>query len=193
MNDNDNIKFLLKTSVSIKEKILKNEEIIQNLSKVIESISVAISNNKFIFFCGNGGSAADAQHIAAELTGRFKIERRSLKGVVLGSNLSSMTAIANDYSYNDVFSRELSGMGSEGDVLIAYSTSGNSKNIINAIKTANKIGLTSIIFTGENGGLSKDIASIKICVPSNDTARIQEVHIALSHIMLEIFEKNLKI
>tara|TARA_B110000196_G_scaffold299753_1_gene292610 strand:- start:2880 stop:3455 length:576 start_codon:yes stop_codon:yes gene_type:complete len=190
MNDINTIKTLLKTSISVKEEILQNEKIIKNLSKAIQFISLAIKKNNFIFFCGNGGSAADAQHIAAELTGRFKIERKSLKGIVLGSNLSSMTAIANDYGYDDVFSRELSGMGSKGDVLIAYSTSGNSGNVVKALRIAKKIGITSIIFTGEDGGLCKDIADINICVPSNDTARIQESHIALSHIMLEVFEQT---
>jgi len=190
MNAINNIKILLKTSISVKEEILQNEEIIKNLSTAIQSISLAIKTNNFIFFCGNGGSAADAQHIAAELTGRFKINRKSLKGVVLGSNLSSITAIANDYGYDDVFSRELSAMGSNGDILIAYSTSGNSESVVNALKVAKKIGITSIIFTGENGGLCKDIADINICVPSNDTARIQESHITLSHIMLEVFEKS---
>jgi D-sedoheptulose 7-phosphate isomerase len=190
MNSTDNIKTLLKTSISVKKEILRNEDIIKNLSDVIQSISQAIKKNNFIFFCGNGGSAADAQHIAAELTGKFKIERKSLKGVVLGSNLSSMTAIANDYGYDEVFSRELSGIGSKGDILIVYSTSGNSVSIVNALKVAKKLGIASILFTGESGGLCKDIADINICVPSNDTARIQESHITLSHIILELFEER---
>ena len=125
MSNSDNIKILLKNSISTKEEILQDETIIKNISNVIQSIELALQKNKFIFFCGNGGSAADAQHMAAELTGRFKIERKSLKGVVLGSNFSSITAIANDYGYDDVFSREIYGMGSKGDLLISYSTSGN--------------------------------------------------------------------
>lgn len=188
MDYSDNIKILLKKSISLKKEILKDKNILKKISDVIQLIDLSVKNNHFIYFCGNGGSAADAQHIAAELTGRFKIERESLKGVVLGSNFSSMTAIANDYGYDEVFSRELSGMGSKGDLLIAYSTSGNSQNIVNAIGVAKTIGVKSIIFTGKNGGLCKDIADISICVPSNDTARIQESHIAISHIMLEIFE-----
>lgn len=188
MDYSDSIKILLKKSISLKKEILKDKNILKKISDVIQLIDLSVKNNHFIYFCGNGGSAADAQHIAAELTGRFKIERESLKGVVLGSNFSSMTAIANDYGYDEVFSRELSGMGSKGDLLIAYSTSGNSQNIVNAIGVAKTIGVKSIIFTGKNGGLCKDIADISICVPSNDTARIQESHIAISHIMLEIFE-----
>lgn len=192
MSNSDNIKILLKNSISTKEKILLDETIIKNISNVIQSIELAIQKNKFIFFCGNGGSAADAQHIAAELTGRFKIERKSLKGIVLGSNFSSITAIANDYGYDDVFSREIYGMGSKGDLLISYSTSGNSKNVINAIKAAKEIGIKSIIFTGKDGGSAKELSDISICIPSNNTARIQESHITISHIILEIFEENFK-
>ncbi len=186
----NNIKSILKDSIATKEKILNDEKIIVDLSYVINHIKTAINNNNFIFFCGNGGSAADAQHVAAELTGRFKTERRSLRGVVLGSNLSSITAIANDYDYNQVFSRELSGLASKDDLLIAYSTSGNSQNVVNAIKVAKKIGLKSIIFTGRDGGMAKDIVDVAICVPSENTARIQEAHITLSHIMLDIFEES---
>ena len=186
----NNIKSILKDSITTKEKILNDEKIIADLSYVINHINTTINNNNFIFFCGNGGSAGDAQHVAAELTGRFKKERRSLKGVVLGSNLSSITAIANDYDYNQVFSRELSGLASKDDLLIAYSTSGNSQNVVNAIKTAKKIGLKSIIFTGKDGGMAKDIVDVAICVPSENTARIQEAHITLSHIMLDIFEES---
>ena len=139
----NNIKSILKDSITTKEEILSDEKIIANLLDIINHIKTTINNNNFIFFCGNGGSAADAQHVAAELTGRFKTERRSLKGVVLGSNLSSITAIANDYDYNQVFSRELFGLASKDDLLIAYSTSGNSQNVVNAIKAAKKIGLNS--------------------------------------------------
>ncbi len=186
----NNIKSILKDSITTKEEILSDEKIIANLLDIINHIKTTINNNNFIFFCGNGGSAADAQHVAAELTGRFKTERRSLKGVVLGSNLSSITAIANDYDYNQVFSRELFGLASKDDLLIAYSTSGNSQNVVNAIKAAKKIGLKSILFTGIDGGMAKDIVDIAICVPSNNTARIQEAHITLSHIMLDIFEES---
>jgi D-sedoheptulose 7-phosphate isomerase len=186
----ENIKSLIQSSIDVKKEIINNDETIKALTEVVNSINITVENNNFIFFCGNGGSAADAQHISAELTGRFKAERRPLKSLVLGSNFSSLTAIANDYSYDKIFSRELLGLGSKNDLLIAYSTSGNSKNIVNTINTAKKIGLKSIIFTGKQGGSAKEIADIAICVPSDDTARIQESHITLSHIMLEIFEKS---
>jgi len=187
----EKIKSILESSINTKKSIIENEELLNNIQKAINLCIETIHNNNFIFFCGNGGSAADAQHISAELTGRFKQERKPLKGIVLGSNFSSMTAIANDYGYNDVFSRELTGLASENDLLICYTTSGNSENIIHVLKTAKELGIRSILFTGMSGGLSKDFSHISICIPSEDTARIQESHIALSHTMFEIFEDML--
>ena len=162
MNNIESIRILLEKSISVKKEIIHNKNIVKKIANVIQLIDLVIKNNNCIYFCGNGGSAADAQHIAAEFTGRFKIERKSLKAVMLGANLSSITAISNDYGYDDVFSREIDGLGSKGDLLICYSTSGNSKNVIKAIKMAKEIGMKSVILTGENGGLSKDLADISI-------------------------------
>jgi D-sedoheptulose 7-phosphate isomerase len=186
---NNKIKSILKDSINTKESILKDKEAIISIEKIVEACFKTISNNGYIFFCGNGGSAADAQHLAAELTGKFKTDRKPLKGIVLGSNLSSITAIGNDYSFEDVFSRELEGLGSSNDLLICYSTSGNSKNIISALKSANKLDIMSVLFSGDTGGDAKKYADISICIPSNVTARIQESHITLSHIVFEIFEE----
>ena len=186
---NSKIKSILRDSINTKESILKDKEIMASIENIVDVCFKTISNNGCIFFCGNGGSAADAQHLAAELTGKFKTDRKPLKGIVLGSNLSSITAIGNDYSFEDVFSRELEGLGSSNDLLVCYTTSGNSKNIISALKTANKLDIKSVLFTGNTGGNAIKNADISVCIPSNVTARIQESHITLSHIVFEIFEE----
>lgn len=189
---NIDIKTLLRESISVKEEILADTSLISAIGKSIDLITRTISKDNFLFFCGNGGSAADAQHISAELTGKLKKDRRPLKGIVLGSNFSSITSISNDYGYDHVFSRELKGLYiSKNDILICFSTSGRSKNIIEAIKAANEIGLKSILFSGSRSNEFKSSASIEINVPSNNTPRIQESHITISHIIFQIVEKNL--
>lgn len=144
-----------------------------------------------IFFCGNGGSAADAQHLAAELVGRFMLERAPLSAWALTANTSSLTAIANDYSYDDVFARQLKGLGSPGDVLIGISTSGNSRNILRAIIAAKEMQVTVIGMTGETGGKMAEMCDLCIMVPSSLTPRIQEMHIAVGHLLCEIVEIEL--
>ncbi len=141
-----------------------------------------------VILIGNGGSAADAQHIAAEFTGRFVTERTPLPAIALTTNSSAITAIANDYGYDQVFSRQIRAIGNKGDILIAISTSGNSPNIINAVYSANSQGLTSICLTGKNGGDLKNICGISIVVPSEVTARIQEMHILIGHIFCEYID-----
>ena len=185
------IKSILTDSINTKELILQNEDILNLISSAVELCFKTISQDKCIFFCGNGGRAADAQHLAAELTGKFKTDREPLKGIVLGSNFSSITAIGNDYSFDDIFSRELKGLGREKDLLVCYTTSGNSKNVIKAMNMAKDLNIKSILFTGVDGGDAKKYADIAICVPSKVTARIQESHITLSHIIFEIFEELL--
>jgi D-sedoheptulose 7-phosphate isomerase len=142
-------------------------------------------------FCGNGGSAADAQHLAAEFSGRFYKNRKALPAEALHCNTSYLTAVANDYSYDVIYSRLLDGIGVKGDVLIGLSTSGNSKNILNAIDVAKQIGIASIALTGETGGKMKDSSDILINVPSIDTPRIQESHIMIGHIICELVEEKL--
>ena len=141
--------------------------------------------------CGNGGSAADAQHIAAELSGRFYLDRPPLDAEALHVNSSYLTAVANDYSFDVIYSRMLEAKGKKGDALIAISTSGNSKNIIQAVKKAKELGVITIGFTGEHGGELKNLCDYCIQVPSNDTPRIQECHILFGHILCEIIEGEL--
>jgi len=144
-----------------------------------------------VFIIGNGGSAADAQHIAAELVGRFKLERKGLPAIALTANSSIFTALANDYVYDTIFSRQLEALAGSGDVLIAISTSGNSPNILQAVQTAHSKHITVIGLTGGNGGKLKDLANLIIIVPSNNTPRIQEAHITIGHIFCHLVEEEL--
>jgi len=140
--------------------------------------------------CGNGGSAADAQHIAAELSGRFKKERIPLAGVALTTDTSALSAIGNDYGFEFVFSRQVEALAKEGDVLIGISTSGNSKNVINAINSAKKMGCKIITLSGKSGGAMKDMGDVNIVVPSNDTPRIQEMHIMIGHMICALIDEE---
>ncbi|MCH9853467.1 MAG: D-sedoheptulose 7-phosphate isomerase [Alphaproteobacteria bacterium] len=153
----------------------------QKIDDIALFIKQRITQGSCIFFCGNGGSAADSQHLAAEFIGRYKKERRALPAIALTVDSSALTAIGNDYGFNDIFARQLSGLGKKDDVLIAISTSGNSKNVLEAIKTAKQIGVTSIGLTGSLGGEMAEICDYCIKVPSNETNHIQEMHIAIGH------------
>ncbi len=161
------------------------------LVSAIKIITTSLQANGTIFLCGNGGSAADAQHLAAELQGRFMKERPALSAMALTTNASSMTAIANDYGFEYIFSRQLEGLAQEGDVLLAISTSGNSDNIINAMITAQEGGITTIAFTGRKKNKMQELADLSIAVPSDSTPRIQEMHIALGHTICQIVENQL--
>ncbi len=147
-----------------------------------------LSHKKKILICGNGGSAADAQHIAAEIVGRYKKERRGLPAIALTTDTSALTAIANDYGYKRVFDRQIEALANKGDLLIAISTSGNSKNIINAIKSAKSKGCRVVGLSGGDGGKMDDLCDINIVVPSNDTPRIQEIHILIGHIISQAID-----
>jgi D-sedoheptulose 7-phosphate isomerase len=165
------------------------------LVRVIEEVTRVIANafingNK-VLFCGNGGSAADAQHLAAEFSGRFYTDRDPLPSEALHCNSSYMTAVANDYGYDVVYSRMIKGMGKPGDVLVGLSTSGNSVNIMNAMEAAKKIGMICVVLTGEGGGKLRAMCDYLINVPSNDTPRIQESHIMVGHIICELVESEL--
>ncbi len=144
-----------------------------------------------IIFCGNGGSAAQAQHLAAELVGRYKLERRAMAALSLTVDTSNITAIGNDYGYDDIFRRQLEGLGRKGDVLIGLSTSGNSRNVVLAFELAREMGVTTVALTGEGGGRMKELADICIAVPSKETNHIQEMHIAVGHILCGLVEKSL--
>ncbi len=184
----DTIKNIISESVSVKNKILQDEALLNILNETIEIITAAFKNGNKVLFCGNGGSAADAQHLAAEFSGRFYIDRDALYAEALHCNTSYITAVANDYSYDVIYSRLVKGMGNKGDVLIGLSTSGNSKNIIAAFETAKEKGMVTIGFTGATGGKMKDISDYLLNVPSTVTPRIQESHILLGHIICELVE-----
>ncbi|MEO6190671.1 MAG: D-sedoheptulose 7-phosphate isomerase [Saprospiraceae bacterium] len=178
----------INSSIKVKEELLNN---LYTQDKILEVASSIVSSLKLggrIYFCGNGGSAADAQHLAAELSGRFYMDRQALAAEALHSNTSYLTAVANDYGYDVVYSRIIEGVGKKNDVLIGISTSGNSKNIVLALEAANKIGMQTIGLTGENGGNMKEISKIWIPAASNDTPRIQETHILIGHIICQLVE-----
>jgi len=177
-------------SIQLKKKINKKEK---NISDCIFLIYKAIKNNKKIMICGNGGSAADAQHLAAEFLIRLRpnVNRESWPVISLALDTSTLTACGNDYSFDEIFSRPLSGIGNQGDVLLTISTSGNSKNLIKAHKIAKKKKISTISFLGKGGGKMKNISDVEIIVPSKNTARIQETHIFLGHFIFEQVENLL--
>ena len=185
------IKKIIKESILVKDSIYNNEHLINSIRDIINVVTESYKNKGKVLFCGNGGSAADAQHLAAELSGRFYYERPPLFAEALHVNTSYLTAVANDYSFDDVYSRLVKAFGKTGDILIGLSTSGNSVNIINAFIAAKKLGMKTIAFTGKDGGKLKLIADYLINVPSSDTPRIQESHIMIGHIICEIVESNM--
>jgi D-sedoheptulose 7-phosphate isomerase len=175
-------------SIRTKQEILQDADFINRIENAVMLISKAFKQENKIWFCGNGGSAADAQHLAAEFSGRFYKDRKALPAEALHCNTSYLTAVANDYSYDIIFSRLLEGIGKKGDVLIGLSTSGNSKNIVSAFETARNMGIATIAFTGNHGGKLKTLSDILFNVPSNDTPRIQESHILVGHIICQLVE-----
>lgn len=184
----EDIKARLIESANVKIKISENKELLEKILGVSNEIAQALGNGKKILICGNGGSAADAQHIAAELVGKFMKERRALPAIALNTNTSVITAIGNDYSYDDIFARQVEAFGTSGDILIGISTSGNSKNVLKAFEIAKKISIMTVALTGQSGGKMKEMVDICINVPSSLTPRIQEAHITIGHIMCEIAE-----
>lgn len=159
-----------------------------DIKKACETAVATLKAGSKILLCGNGGSAADAQHIAAELTGRYKTERGALAGIALTTDTSALTAIGNDYGYEFVFSRQLEALGREGDLLIAISTSGNSGNVVKALELARKIGIKTIGLSGRTGGAMNELCELNLVVPSNDTPRIQEMHIMIGHIICQAID-----
>ncbi|MBK8310811.1 MAG: D-sedoheptulose 7-phosphate isomerase [Chitinophagaceae bacterium] len=184
------IKNIIQSSIDTKQKILKNEELISTIEKVVEVVTAAFKNGNRVYFCGNGGSAADAQHLAAEFSGRFYTDRKALPAEALHCNTSYLTAGANDYGYDVVYSRMIDGIGEKGDVLIGLSTSGNSVNIIKAFEVAREKGIHTVSFTGTTGGEMKSMSDYLINVPSADTPRIQESHITIGHIICQLVEEK---
>jgi D-sedoheptulose 7-phosphate isomerase len=186
----ETIKNIIRSSISVKEQVLENEQLLQTVSQVSEVIVASLKNGGRIYFCGNGGSAADAQHLAAEFSGRFYTDRRALPAEALHCNTSYLTAVANDYSFDVVYARLIEGIGNKGDILIGLSTSGNSVNIIRAFEAAREKGIITVGFTGATGGQIKDITDFLINIPSRDTPRIQESHILLGHIVCQLVEEK---
>lgn len=172
-------------------QILSDEKLQASISDAVETIVNCFKYGGKVYFCGNGGSAADAQHLAAEFSGRFYLDRDVLPSEALHCNTSYLTAVANDYSYDIIYARLMSGLGNPGDVLVGLSTSGNSTNILKAFEVCKEKGITTIAFTGENGGQMRSKASILINVPSTDTPRIQEGHITIGHIICELVEATI--
>lgn len=187
----DKIKSIITSSIHTKQLLLNDPVLMGTIEKVTEVVAAAFSAGNKVLFCGNGGSAADAQHLAAEFSGRFYTDRDPLPSEALHCNSSYITAVANDYGYDVVYSRIVKGMGKRGDVLIGLSTSGNSVNIMKAMEQAAEIGMINVVLTGESGGKLRNMCDYLINVPSSDTPRIQESHIMIGHIICELVEKEL--
>lgn len=188
---NKQIKIILAESIAVKQRLLADERLLARIQEAVDLCVKAFRADKKVLFCGNGGSAADAQHLAAEFSGRFYKDREPLFAEALHVNTSYLTAVANDYSYDDIYSRAIKAKGREGDVLFGISTSGNSGNIINALKEAQNRQMITIGLTGESGGKMKECCDVLLNVPSADTPRIQEAHIAIGHIICELVEDAL--
>lgn len=181
----------LKESIALKKTVLEHPSITNDLNILAQKVVDSFKNGGRVYFCGNGGSAADAQHLAAELSGRYYYDRPPLAAEALHVNTSYLTAVANDYSYDEIYARLFIAFGQPADVLIGLSTSGNSKNVIRAFEEANKKGVLTVGFTGESGGKMKEVADMIFKIPSTDTPRIQEVHMLLGHSLCEIVEQKM--
>lgn len=186
----DRIKSIVADSIAVKQAILQNSEMLQQLDDVSNTMVNCLKEGGRIYFCGNGGSAADAQHLAAEFSGRFYTDRRALPAEALHCNTSYLTAVANDYSFDVVYARLIEGIAQKGDVLVGLSTSGNSVNIVKAFETAQQKNVTCIAFTGASGGTLKEASHYLFNVPSTNTPRIQESHILLGHIICQLVEEK---
>jgi len=182
----------IKKSYETKQAIYENEELLEKIEAVAKlCVKLYKESDKKTILAGNGGSAADAQHIAAELVGRYGFDRPSIPSLALTTDTSNLTAIGNDYGYDQVFSRQLAGMGQAGDIFFGISTSGNSQNIIKAFEVAKEKGITTVALVGRDGGKMGAMADIALIVPSDSTPRIQESHILIGHIICDIIEKEL--
>lgn len=185
----DIIRSGLECSADLKRQVVTTQ--LQALETAAAMLVDCAQSGGTVLFCGNGGSAADAQHLAAELVGRFKLERRPLPALALAANISSLTGIGNDYGYEMVFERQVYAFGRAGDVLVAISTSGKSQNVTRAAQAAKARGLRAIALTGSDGGSLKGVCDVSVVVPSSDVARVQEAHITIGHIWCDIVEKSL--
>jgi len=187
---NKKITDIIQSSIDTKQQLLQDETLLSTIEKVADTITDAFKKGNRLYLCGNGGSAADAQHLAAEFTGRFYTDRKALPAEALHCNTSYLTAVANDYGFDIVYARMIEGIGQPGDILIGLSTSGNSPNIIRAFEVAKEKGMTTIAFTGISGGQIRSFSDQLINVPSGDTPRIQESHIMVGHIICQLVEEK---
>jgi D-sedoheptulose 7-phosphate isomerase len=187
---NEKIQDIIKASIDVKQKLLADEQLLSTIEDVVAVIVHAFKNGNRLYFCGNGGSAADAQHLAAEFSGRFYVDRKALPAEALHCNTSYLTAVANDYSFEVIYSRIIEGIGQPGDILVGISTSGNSANIVRAFETAKEKQMITIGFTGITGGVMKEMTDHLINIPSADTPRIQESHIMVGHIICQLVEQK---
>ena len=186
----EKIKKIITESIDVKGKVLSDEGIIMAVEAISRKMVAALKNGNRIYFCGNGGSAADAQHLAAEFTGRFYLNRTALPAEALHCNTSYLTAVGNDYGYDVIYARLISGIGMKGDFLVGLSTSGNSPNIVKAFEAAREKGIVTVGMTGESGGAMTALSDYLLNVPSKNTPRIQESHIMLGHIICELVEEH---
>ena len=186
----EQIKNIIQSSIDVKHQLLQNEELLSSIAHIIDAITSSLKNGGRIYFCGNGGSAADAQHLAAEFSGRFYKDRKALPAEALHCNTSYLTAVANDYDFDVIYARLIDGVGKKGDILIGLSTSGNSANIVKAFEVAKDKAILTIGFTGMSGGAMKPLSNHLINVPSTDTPRIQESHIMIGHIICQLVEEK---
>lgn len=191
MTQFEKIQLVLKESISVKEAIIKDEHLLQTITLVSQLITKSLETGHKLLFCGNGGSASDAQHLAAEFSGRFYKDRTPLYAEALHCNTSYLTAVGNDYGFDHVYARAVKAMGKQNDVLVAISTSGNSENILQAMKAAKEKKMIVVAMTGLSGGKMKSACDYLLNMPSTDTPRIQEAHITVGHIICEIVENNL--
>ena len=186
----DKIKKIIKASIDTKQSVLQNEGLLKTIEASVDVIVNAFRNGNRVYFCGNGGSAADAQHLAAEFSGGFYTDRKALPAEALHCNTSYLTAVGNDYGFDEIYSRLIEGIGEKGDVLVGLSTSGNSPNILKAFTTAKKKEMVTIGFTGKSGGEMRTLCDRLINIPSTDTPRIQESHIMVGHIICQLVEEK---
>ena len=185
----EKIKSIISSSIAVKQSILGDSQLLETVENISNEMVKCLKNGNRIYFCGNGGSAADAQHLAAEFSGRFYTDRKALPAEALHCNTSYLTAVANDYSYDVVYSRLIAGIANEGDIVVGLSTSGNSGNIVKAFDVARGKGVITVGLTGKDGGKMKPLSDFLLNVPSTDTPRIQESHITLGHIICQMVEE----
>lgn len=186
----DQIRKIINASITVKQNILSDQDMLNKIGLVVDIVVRAFKDGKRVYFAGNGGSAADAQHLAAEFSGRFYTDRHALPAEALHCNTSYLTAVANDYSYDEIYARLIRGIANPGDILIGLSTSGNSGNIVKAFEAARNKNVITIGFTGDSGGKMKGLSDYLFNIPSSDTPRIQESHILIGHIVCELVERE---